>query len=571
MTPSSRGSIPTPIPALLVALLVAAACTTAPSTPPRAQESPVPGGRIVDGSTSDIKTLQPVLSSDTASSGVWQHIYLSLTRVNKDTTDIECQLCEKFTVSPDGLTLTYTLRDGLVWSDGVPFTGEDYKYTAEAVMRSKKTIRKGAFEQVVGAKDYEQGKTDGISGITVSDNGKTTTVKFTTPFCPAIAQLGGAGAGGIIPKHHFLKHWDNKTTDISKNIDDNPLNTAPPASTGPFVFKDYKPGDQVRLVRNEKYFKGAPLVEELIVKVYADATAIKAALLTGEVSFYAVEPKDYEEVSKTESLKGFRFASFSYDYIGWNPNNAKAPWLASKDVRQALRYGLNVNQIMDKVVFNLGRPMYAHTPPAQWAHSEEGLNKYAYDPKKAKELLEKAGAKMGADGVYRWTDGSPMKMKIETNSGNQVRETILQIAQEQYGQIGIKIDPLLESFPALTERTRFGKPDWEGFILGLSLGTDPDLYTVWHSKSATATGLNRIGWNKTDRPIEQQRNGPDCTREARKKAIHEVNKVLNDEAPFTFLYSRDVLMFFNKAVQGADPGPGSTASFWNIEKWWLKR
>jgi peptide/nickel transport system substrate-binding protein len=564
-----RQSKPRILIGIAAAVLVAAACTPG-TTPPGAGQSPAPGGRVVGGSTADIKTLQPVLSSDTASSGVWQFIYLGLTRPNKDTTDIECQLCERFSVSQDGLTLTYTLLDGLVWSDGVAFTGEDYKYTAEAVMRSKKTIRKGIFSQVVGARDYEQGKTDTITGITVGDNGKTITIKFTTPFCPAISQLGSMSVAAI-PKHHFIKDWNNKTTDTAKNIDDSPLNIAPPASIGPFVFKEYKPGDQVRLARNDKYFKGAPFIDEYIVKVYADATAIKAALLTGEITHNTVEPKDYDEASRTESLKGFRFPSFSTTYIGWNPNNPKAPWLANKDVRQALSYGLNMDLIMEKVIFKLGKRIYAHTPPAQWAYSEDGLNKYPFDQKKAKELIEKTGAKMGPDGVYRWTDGSPMKMKIETNSGNQIRETILQIAQEQYGQIGIQIDPLLESFQALTERTRFGKPDWEGFILGLALGTDPDPYTIWHSKEATPTGLNRIGWNKTDGLIEQQRNGPDCSRDVRKNQIHDFNKVVNEEAPWTFLYSGDELVFFNKQVQGIDPGPGSTSSLWNVEKWWLRR
>src|SRR5712692_8853166 len=121
---------------LTVAAVVSVSCSaqSAP-TPPAAQDKPVAGGRIVDGFTSDIKTLQPVLSSDTASSGVWQFIYYSLTRNDPDTGQVVGQLAEKYELSTDGLTLTYTLRDNLVWSDGTAFTGEDYKYTAEAVMR----------------------------------------------------------------------------------------------------------------------------------------------------------------------------------------------------------------------------------------------------------------------------------------------------------------------------------------------------------------------------------------------------------------------------------------------------
>lgn len=556
--------------------LIATACGAQPPSGTQqeagatAGEEPLRGGRIVDASISDIKTLNPVLSSDTASSAVWQMNYIGLTRVDPDNGQIIPNLAEKVDLAPDGKTLTYTLRDNLVWSDGVPFTGEDYKYTAEAVMRSKRTVRKPAFAQVVGAKDYQDGKTDTISGIQVTDNGKKITIQFTTPFCPALAQLGGAGAGGIIPKHHFIKHWDNKSTDTSKNIDDNPLNMAPPAAMGPFVFKEHKAGIQATLVRNDKFFRGPPLVDEYIVKIYADNAAVKAALLTGEVTYSGIAAQDWDELSKTPSLRGSKFPGLGSTYIGWNPNNPKVPWLADKRVRQALNYGLNVDLIIEKVRFGFASRVFAYSVPVQWSFDPEGLNTYKYDPAKAKQLIESTGARMGPDGIYRWSDGKPMTVRIETNSGNVERESLVQIAQEQYGQIGIKVEPLLESFPALTENTRYGKPNWEGFILGFSYGIDPDPYGIWHSSEAHATGFNRVGFKSADKLLEAQRNGPDCSQASRKKVIHEVDKLLNDEVPWTFLYAGDSLVFAQKSLQNFDPKPFSTGSLWSVEKWWLK-
>jgi len=96
--------------------------------------------------------------------------------LNAQNAGVRRALAQKFELSSDGLTLTYTLRDNLVWSNGDPFTGDDYKYTAEAVMRSKKTVRKSTFDNVDGAKDYGDGKTDSISGIQVSNGGKTITI-----------------------------------------------------------------------------------------------------------------------------------------------------------------------------------------------------------------------------------------------------------------------------------------------------------------------------------------------------------------------------------------------------------
>ena len=101
------------------ALMVAVACG-APTPPssggsPVASEQPVPGGRIVEGSTGDPKTMQPVISTDTTSSGVWSWLYFGLTRVNRDTGETEGNLAvDAPKLSADGLTVTYTLRDNLV-------------------------------------------------------------------------------------------------------------------------------------------------------------------------------------------------------------------------------------------------------------------------------------------------------------------------------------------------------------------------------------------------------------------------------------------------------------------------
>lgn len=542
-----------------------------------AQQS-VRGGRIVQGSISDVKTLQPVIATDTASGDVWGWVYVGLVRNNPDTGDLEGTLAEKFTVSPDGKVLTYTLRPNLVWSDGQPFTGEDYKYTVEAVARSKKTVRKSQVQDILGFKDYETGKTDSMAGIVVKDGGKTIEVTFEKVQCVAARNVSGAGAGGILPKHAFASGWDNKSTDVAKNIDEHALNMKPPASMGPFVFKEHLPGVQSTLVANDKYWKGRPNVDEYIVKIYADQVAIKAALLTGEVSYGSVQPADIEEVQNAgrEILNMHRNKGVSnYTYIGWNQKAEKAPWLASKQVRQALWYGLDVKTIIDKTVLGYGHTVYAHIPQASAFYEDAGFNKYPYDANKAKQLLESAGAKMGPDGVYRWSDGKPMKMRVETNQGNKVREGILEIATEQYKKIGVQIEPVLESFPALLDRTDCCKTDFEGFIIGWSLGLDPDsaMMGIWHSQNIKPQNFNNVQYKnpELDKLAEQGRFGPDCGTEARKKTYTQVQKMLNEDAPYTFLYTADSIVFANKSIQKFEPKPFSTAALYNIEQWFIKK
>lgn len=564
-----------------VVLLVATACG-APS--PSGQEpsasggaeKPVPGGRLVVASISDIKTLQPIISTDGTSSDAWGLVYIGLTRTDPDTGDVIPGLAERFSLSPDGLTVTYTLRDGLQWSDGVPFTMEDYKYTVEATARSKRTVAKSTFQDVLGWKDYVDGKADEVKGIQVKDGGKTIEIKLTKVFCPALRNLAGAGRGGIIPKHSFVQYFDNRSTDTSKNIDDNPLNLAPPAGMGPFTFKEWKPGVQVTLVANDRYYRGRPLVDEYVIKLYADQTAVKAALLTGEVIQAGVSPGDVDEVKATgkDFLDFYRLEGVSgYLFISWNEKATKAPWLADKRVRQALSYGLDVDAVMRNVVLGYGHRVFTHTPQANWAYTDPGFNKYPFDQRKAKELIESAGAKMGPDGIYRWTDGQPMQMRIETTQGAKVNETILQIAIEQYKAIGIKIDALLETFPALLDRTVPQNLDHEGAQLAWSTGLDPDAYVIWHSSQQGKDQFNWVHYSnpQVDSALEAGRNGPDCTPEARKKAYATFNKALNEDAPYVFLYSGDALRFFSRSLKGVEPKLYSTGSAWNIEKWWIKK
>lgn len=556
-----------------VALLVAVSCAGTPSGPVAEggpAEKPVPGGRLVVGAISDPKTLQPVISGDATSSAAWNNVYIGLLRTNPKTGDPEPGLAEKFGLSSDGLTVTYNLRDGLEWSDGSAFSGDDYKFTAEAVMRSKKTSRKSTFDNVVGARDFESGKIDNITGIQVKDGGKTIEIRLTKPFCPALTQLSGAGAGGVIPKKIFGKYLDPK--DPAKNLDDAAENQAPVLSMGPFLFKEFKPGVQVSYGRNEKFFLGPPLIEEYIIKTYSDDTAIKNALVTGEISYAGISAKDYDEVSQVETLKGYRFPRLVYRYLGWGQQSPSAPFLRSKEVRQALWYGIDVDALVKKTIFGLGSRVYSHSLPVSWAYDETGLNRYPYDTKKAKELLERAGATMGTDGFYRWTDGKVMEMKIETNQGNTIAEQTIQFAQEQYKLVGIKVNTQLESGNAFLERVDPTTQDLEGFYLGWSLGVDPDPYSIWHSSQDKTKGqFNSTHFENAelDRALEANRNGPDCSRDARKKALHTVDTVLNDQAPYAFLYSDDRLLFVNKAVQGAAPDVFGTD--YNIEQWWVKK
>lgn len=550
-------------------VLVVAACSgaAAPSQPTTPSATPRPGGRAVLP-IGNVMTLQPLLAANL----ITEVIYSPLVGRDPDTGALVPELADRFGLSSDGLTATYHLRDGLVWSDGVPITGEDYRYVVHALARSKQTTQsKVSFQDIVGWRDYVEGRTSAIAGIDVSADGRTITVKVTRVLCTT---LGGL-VSYPLPRHRFQAAWDDRTTDASKSIDEHPLNLAPPVSSGPFVLRD-RGQEQTVLVANDRYWRGRPLLDELVFKTYAGSAPTLNAIRAEEVdAAWPIAPEDLESVTRGASAyQAHRVAGISnFAFIGWNQISSRAPWLRDARVRRALSHGLDVDRIIQAVLLGNGHRVYSHVPQASWAYDGTGFDTYSYDVAGAKRLLEAAGARMGPDGVYLWTDGRPMRMTIETNQGNTVRERIMEIAAEQYAKIGISIDQRLESFPALVAHLNDHGTDFDGVIVGWNLSaSDPGMYAIWHSSQAARGGSNFVAYAdpEVDRLVEQARTGPDCSQDARRRAFAAADRILNRDVPYTFLFAADTLAVSHRSLRGFELKPFASM-LWNVERWWIRR
>lgn len=555
------------VSAVLAFVIVVSACTPAAVPPaPQQQEVAQRGGRIVEGSFVDAKTLQPVLSTDATSGAISAKIYDSLIEVDAKTGEVRPNL-GRWTVSADGLTYSWEIDATSRWSDGTQITGEDWLTGVKATARSKKTVRRSNFQDIEGFEEYRDGKATTISGVKV--DGKRFTVKLTKVFCPALSRAFG---GYVLPTHIFGKYTvDN---DPTKNLDDAPENVAPPVASGPFVFKEWRRGDQIVLVRNELYWHGAPLVEEYVLKVVADATVVAEQLKTGELNLGAIEPKDLESIERRPELKVAKYPQLSIVFIGWNTKSATAQGLQDKRVRQALAYGLDIDGVTRAVLFGQATRMVSYHPPVSWAFAA-GLNEYKYDRAKAEDLIRQAGWSKAADGFYA-KDGVTLGFTIITNAGDKTREAFVQVAQEQYRQIGVRVRPTLEARESLIEKVTTGSSALEAYVLGAGLATDPDPYTFWHSSAAPdpakkRTGLNATGFTspELDKTIDDGRNGPDCSLTARKRAYERFNRILNEEQPYNFGFTPNTLLVMSSQLRGAEPGPYEQTP--RLHTWWFKR
>src|SRR5258708_19196147 len=169
-------------PAAATSAPAAAAQPTAAAKPPSAPARTIApaaatakqGGRVILGEFADAKPLNRVTVTDVPSDVVTNRLFVGMLQVDAKTGDVAAQYAERWEFAGDGKTLSFVMRDGLKWSDGSPITGDDFKFTVMATLRSTKTNHKNNFDQIVGAKEYIDGTADDVSGIKV--DGKNVTV-----------------------------------------------------------------------------------------------------------------------------------------------------------------------------------------------------------------------------------------------------------------------------------------------------------------------------------------------------------------------------------------------------------
>jgi peptide/nickel transport system substrate-binding protein len=563
-------------------VLVATACTSpggqSASQTPAESEKPQQGGKLIEGQTTDIATMNPVLVADVPSRRIVQLIYSDLIQPDPKTGEPKPGLAT-FSISQDGLTYSYEINAKANWSDGKPIIAQDWLTGLMAVGKSQKTVRKSSFQDVQGFLDYCVGSaTSGckgtaktISGVKIdSANPKKFSVTMTKVSCAAIIDL----TGYVMPTQVFGKYL----TDTSKDeIDTAPENSAPTVFSGPFKFSEWRKGDQIILNKNADYWQGAPNVDQYIFKIVANATAIANGLKTGEITFGTLQAKDLADMQTVDTLKITKYPSLGYTFIGWNTTSPQAPGLADKRVRQALAYGLDMDAIIKAVVFGEATAHVAHHVPVQWAYPDVTLEPYKFDQAKAKSLLAAAGWTAGSDGILA-KDGKKFTLTLSTHSDSQERVTVAQVAAEQYKQLGIDVKAVPEAFQGLVTKLTTGDPVLDATIIGWSLGTEPDPYQIWHSsqipdraKGTTGFGFTFFKSPDMDKAIETARNptNGDCSIATRKKNYETFNKILNDEQPYNFGYVPNVLYASQKSLQGF--APASFAQVYNIYQWWIKQ
>ncbi len=553
----------------LIALLVPliAACTMVVD-PSAEGTGPRQGGVWTEASSADGTILNPILSSDSASSDMMRY-FPSLLGINPFTGAVEAtEMAVDWDISEDSLVWTFQLREDVVWSDGEMVDAHDFQFTYNAIASELvDTPRKAQVEY--------------IESIEALDD-HTLQITFTQLKCDGLLDLGL----GWLPSHLYAEDFSDIMT--------SPLNTEPQVSAGEFVFNEWVRDDHISMISNSTFWKGTPHMEGRIIRVIPSSGARLAALETGEVDVIGLEPTQLTRVGLNPDLNIFKAKDDGYSYIGLNLANPENPLpgrdeegnlvaqdphpiLSDHAVRLAMAHSLDYEAIINKVYLGQGYQIASNVLPAVgWAH-DPGIEPYAYDREQAASILEEAGwtdsdgdGVRECDGCATAAAGTTLSLNLKTNAGNSTREELGVLVQDQLNGLGFDI-----TFEAIEFGTLVGEllgQTYEMVIIGWTgLGTDPNDDVFWHSRYDTPdSGFNFVSYQnpRIDELLEQGLAVPGCAAEDRAPIYYEIQQIIHDDIPYLFVTGTIGNTGYSDRWDGIDPG---TWSFdWNIERWSLK-
>ena len=493
------------------------------------------GGHVVEGNFSDVRTFNSMFSSDTASNQVIGLMFDGLLTYKKNGDLIPALAQDLPKTSSDGLVYTFKLRSGLKWSDGQDITSDDVKFTYalayDPQYKDFASPRRGDLSKYIKSIDTPDKQTVVI-----------TTTQVYAPF------LASHGLYGILPKH-VLGSLDAKALNTAD------FNSAPTVCNGPFKFVKWDKGSQVTMARNDNYWAGAPYLDQWIYKVLPDSVAVTNQLKTGEIDIGPVDPGQFDNLKTTDSvaMTEFPVPTFTFYAYNLNPDTNAGKLFQDKAVRQALLYALNRQQIVSAVFFGHGSVANSVEPPTSWAYKDKPQVLYTFDKSKAEQLLDGAGWAKGSDGT-RAKGGLKLKFTMITNAGNKQRESMLQIMQQSWKDIGVEATPSLIQFPQLVSQI-VSIRTFDLFLVGFNWSADPDEAPLYHSRNAAPGGFNGANFknDQVDSILDQAVATLDKNK--RKQLYEQFQDIMSDEVPSPVILFNTGIYGVNKRVQGTDFGP----------------
>lgn len=510
--PTTAAAQPTTAAAQPTAAAPAAEPTTIATRTASADEgTPLYGGTLVVARFPDLVTCNGALSTDVTASEIMGNIHDSLVRQN-GSFEVVPELATSWSVSEDGKTITFKLRDDVKWHDGVPFTSADVKFTYENIiskLHARGRINIGdALESVETPDDY------------------TAIFHMKEPRSTLLWQINGSESP-IVAKHIF------EGQDLTKG--DAATCKTLPIGTGPFMASEYIPGESMTVVRNPDWWgtkgtywgAGQPYLDSIVYTFIPDVTARVNCLETGQCGYVGMLMFPENEVERFKNMPG---RDVNYDctvqQIGVTNRyglNLRNEILKDKRVRQALSLALDRDAINQQVYFGNGTPSATFVPPGHPWYSPSADKYLKRDLDTANKLLDEAGYPKKADGT-----------RFELNLVTDTRSTQSDLGkafQLMLADVGVKVNLEILEFPAMTEKV-YMQHDFDVWAGVNGVGADPFGTFLATANIGDALFNNSAGYSnpEMDELISQFRQEFDLAKQ--NEIMHKMVDIASEDVPY---------------------------------------
>jgi peptide/nickel transport system substrate-binding protein len=504
------------------------------------------GGEYKDVSTSDAVSFHPYLTTDTASSSYQAMVYTGgLLRLDENTLQYIPNMVESYSISDDGLTFTFKLREGIKWSDGQPLTAHDFKWT---------------YDQVINpANEFPYlSQLDFISSYEALDD-YTLQIKIKQVYCPSLGQM--AGLITPLPKHV----WENLPWNDPER---NPEINKPSVVSGPYRLVEWRRDQYAVFEANEDYwYHGAPNISRYVIEIVPDQDVAYQKLKTGESDTGPITPENLEEARQLPNITVYEWwpAASVWSYVGLNMR----PGFPTHNihVRYGLNYAIDKDLLTEQVMLGQAKRLCSIYPDTSWVYNPD-VPCYDYDPDKAIAEFVQAGYHV-QDGLIVDDAGKQLHLKLIFGPNtSKTRELIAVTLQDYWRRIGIEVEIQAMEWATYLEAVSAQEPDWDVFIGAWRATIEPHImYTIWAEESIP--DLNSVAYVNKEVERLYAEAGANCDPEFRRERYQQVQRIIAEDSPYIFLFYNKSWSGQNNRVKGIIPT--ALGIGWNSEDWYIEQ
>lgn len=507
-----------------------------------------PSGQVIISFSQEPTVFNPLLPHIEVDQGVHWNVFSPLWLPNAKgdfvpelATEVPTQ--DNGGISKDGLSWRVKLRPDVKWHDGQPFSADDVKFTFDLINNPKfRAFTRNGFSL--------------MQDITVVSPTEITW-KTTKPYAPLPALLSWTF---IVPKHILAGLADPN----SGSFNDSPV------GTGPFKWKERMPGDHITLVANPDYYGSGPKLEAVVFKYVPDLTVAFTQFQTGATDYIGLQGITADHYAQAKTLKDRNVVVGPSPFCEAIILNMGRPQFQDPVVREAIYTAMDLKSVIEQVYYGLPTPTATFLPHQSWA-CNPNLKQPAYDPAKAKSMLDAAGWKPGAGGI-REKNGVRLSFSNSTTAGNHVRETAQQLLQQNLQEVGIEMT-IKDMPPAVVWGDYTVMSHFDSLMAAddMMYGGDPDVTAYFAGDEIPAksgAGLNYSQYVNPEVDKLLLEGATTFDRDTRQKIYWQIGEIIRKDLPRLPMSQWATVEGTKKGLVGYEPSVYVACNTWNVKDWY---